>query len=54
MFFIALGAWSVVGGLLYLFVGLMTGSEALDFIIAGLTGIMGGCTTAHLMRRKIP
>ena len=51
MGFIALVAWSVLGGLLYFFVVLTTGSEPLAWAAAGLTGLVGGCTTAHLLRR---
>ena len=52
MFLIALVAWSLLGGLLYLFVLTMTDSESLALIVAGLTGVVGGCTSAHLLHHR--
>ena len=51
MFLVALIIWSLLSLLLYLFVAFMTGSETLALLVAGLTGVVGGCTSAHLMRR---
>ena len=51
-FIVSLIVWSTLGALLFLFVWTMTGSEAFGFITAGLTGLVGGCTSAHLTRRQ--
>ena len=47
----ALILWSVLGGFLCLFVDAMTGSDALGLTVAGLTGLVGGWTTASIMRQ---
>ena len=43
--------WSLLGGLLCLFMEAMTGSTTLGYTVAGLTGLVGGYTTARLMRQ---
>lgn len=50
-FIASLILWSVLGGFLCLFVQAMTGSTTLGFIVAGLTGLVGGYTTASIMRQ---
>ena len=51
-FIASLIIWSLLGGLLNLFVILTTDSKTLALVAAGLTGLVGGCTTAHLLRHK--
>ena len=40
--------WSLLGGLLSLFVEAMTGSTTLGYTVAGLTGLVGGYTTSRI------
>ena len=44
--------WSIVGGIVWAFVDSTTGFDDAAWVVAGLTGLVGGWTTAHLMRQQ--